>query len=203
MHPAAPPYRIRHLDGRAEYEMLGAQVMAWRRRRNLPAESARPILEALRDEREMAVLVDTHNNAFVACLQLDRTALATPSWTDFGNTQPTLGISCAATAPGAEYRLDWLLTIWARHYAALCGYSRVACAVPLRHDHAGKGLINHLMNEWGWDRLGATSSPGGAVVLLTADTCRADGLDALIATEVPVLPAASAKKEAASWTKLP
>ncbi|WP_223887006.1 hypothetical protein [Streptomyces viridosporus] len=59
------------------------------------------------------------------------------------------------------------------------------------------------MNEWEWDRLGATSSPGGAVVLLTADTCRADGLDALIATEVPVLPAASAKKEAASWTKLP
>ncbi|WP_223887005.1 hypothetical protein [Streptomyces viridosporus] len=75
MHPAAPPYRIRHLNGRAEYEMLGVQVMTWRRKRNLPAESARPILEALRDEREMAVLVDTHANAFVACLQLDR-----PRW---------------------------------------------------------------------------------------------------------------------------
>lgn len=200
VHPTTPPYLIRHLDGRAEYEMLGAQVMAWRRARNLPAESARPILEALRDEREMAVLVDTDDNALVACLQLDRTALPTPPWTDSENAQPTLMLSCAASAPGVGYRLGWLLTIWARHYAALCDYSRVACAVPLRHDHdsAGERLAGHLVDECGWNRLRSASSPGGTAVLLTADACRADGLDAFIATGMPVLPAVSAEREAVS-----
>ncbi|MEU3296732.1 hypothetical protein ABZ722_30865 [Streptomyces longwoodensis] len=198
MPPAAPPYRIRHLTGLDENVELGAQVMIWRRKRDLPAKSARPILDALRDEREIAVLVDTHDNALIACLQLDRTALSTPLWTDDGNTQPTLAIPCAATAPDTEYRLDWLLTIWARHYAALCNYTRVALAVPLQHEHDQAGFIHHLVNEWEWHRLGPASAPGGEAIVLTADACRADSLEALIATELPVLPAVSAEKEDAS-----
>ncbi|MEV7157108.1 hypothetical protein AB0N77_21165 [Streptomyces misionensis] len=164
--------------------------MNWRSKGGLPPESA-PILDALRDGREIAVLVDTHHNALVACLQLDRAALSTPPWTDAGNTQPTLGISCAATAPGAEYNLNWLLTIWARHYAALCDYTRVAVAVPLRHEHdrASDRFINQLVDEWGWHRLGTADAPGGEAIVLTADACRADNLNALIATELPVAPA--------------
>lgn len=200
VQPTTPPYLIRHLDGRTEYEVLGTQVMTWCRERELPAESARPILDSLRDEREMAVLVDTDDNAFVACLQLDRTALSAPPWTDSDNAQPTLALSCAAAAPGVGYRIGWLLTIWARQYAALCGYTRVACTVPLRHhrDSAGERLVGHLVDECGWNRHRSAGPPDGPVVLLTADTCRADSLDAFITTEIPVLPAVSAEREPAS-----
>jgi hypothetical protein len=200
LQPTTPPYLIRHLNGRAEYERLGTQVTAWRRERKLPADSARPTLEALRDEREMAVLTDTDNNAFVACLGLDRTAMAKPPWTDSGSAQPTLVLSSAVTAPGVGFKLGLLLTIWVRHYAALCNYSRLACAVPLRHGHdsAGERLVSHLVDACGWRRLRLAPSPGGPVVLLTVDACRADDLDALIATEMPVLPALSAEGEAES-----
>jgi hypothetical protein len=174
--------------------------MAWRRERDLPAESVRPILESLRDEREMAVLVDTDDNAFVGCLQLDRTALAAPPWTDSESAQPTLALSCAAAAPDVGYRIGWLLTIWARHYAALCDYTRVACTVSLRHhrDSAGERLIGHLVDECGWTRRRSAGPPDGLDVLLTADACRSDSLDAFIITEIPVLPAVSAEREPAS-----
>lgn len=200
MHPTTPPYLIRHLDGRAEYDALGARITAWRRQRNLPADTIRPMMDALRDEREMAVLVDTDDNTLVGCLQLHRTALPTPPWTHAEDAQPTLALSCAATAPGAGYKLGRLLTTWARHYAALCGHTRVACDVPLRHPHdsAGERLVGHLVDECGWDRLRTADSPGGTAVLLSTNASRTDGLDAFLTTRVPVVPAVSAERETVS-----
>ncbi|MEV7198053.1 hypothetical protein AB0N81_40625 [Streptomyces sp. NPDC093510] len=190
---------IRHLDGQAEYDQVGAHVMDWRRKRNLPAENARPVLEALRDEREMVALVDTDTNTPVAVLQLHRTTVAAPPWTLHENARPTLVVSCAATAPGNGYRLGWLLTIWARHYAALCGYTRIACAVPLRHadDWEGQRLVGHLVSRCGWDRVSTAASEGTAV-LLAADACRAEGLEAYLGCEVPVQPALLAEEGVAS-----
>ncbi|MFB8401245.1 hypothetical protein [Streptomyces sp. NPDC055912] len=186
-----PPYRIRPLDGQAEHDALGARITAWRRERRLPSASIRPILDALRDEREMAVLVDTDNDAFVGCLQLHRAPLPTPPWTTAEDAQPTLVLSCAATAPGAGYRLGWLLTTWARHYAALCGHTRVACAVPLSSDHdtTAQRLLSHLVDGCGWDHLRTADTATGTAALLTAAACRTEGLDAFLATKVPVQPA--------------
>lgn len=197
VQPATPPYVIRPLDGRADYTTLGAHVMAWRRERSLPAENARPVLEALREEREMVTLFDTDDNTPVAVLQLHRTAAAAPPWALHKAAQPTLAVSCAATAPGGGYRLGWLLTLWARHYAALCGYTRIASAVPLRHadDSQGQRLVRHLVSTCGWERVNTAASEGTAV-LLVADACRAERLEAFLGSEVPVLPALSAEKEA-------
>lgn len=82
MPSVTPPYLIRHLDGRSEYDTLSAQIMDWRRARSLPTKTLRPMLTTLRDEREIAVLVDTHDDTVVGCLHLHRAPLPTPPWTD-------------------------------------------------------------------------------------------------------------------------
>ncbi|MGW0896771.1 hypothetical protein ACWD0G_07200 [Streptomyces goshikiensis] len=193
MQPTTPQYLIRHLDKQGERDTLAAQITEWRRERDLPAEVTRPTMQALRSQAEIVALLDTDTETFVACLHLHRTALPTPPWTHADTARPTLGLSCAATDPNAGYRLGWLLTVWARHYAAHCGYTQAACDVPLRHgpDSVGERLVRHLVDACGWDHLRTTDSSSGqrSAALLVTPASRNDTLGTFLTTHVPVVPA--------------
>ncbi|MGW2984123.1 hypothetical protein [Streptomyces goshikiensis] len=195
MQPTTPQYLIRHLDGQGEHDTLAAQITEWRRERDLPSEATRPTLQALHGQAEIVALLDTDidPDTFVACLRLHRAALPTPPWTRAETARPTLGLSCAATDPDAGYRLGWLLTVWARDYAAQCGYTQVACSVPLSHslDSAGQHLVRHLVDTCGWDQLRTTDSSSGqqSAALLVTPARRSDTLSSFLTTHVPVRPA--------------
>ncbi|MEW1700821.1 hypothetical protein [Streptomyces sp. NPDC091278] len=173
---------------------LAEQVTLWRSRRNLAREVTQPLLEALRREREIVVLVDNDQDTIVGCLQLDRgnPAAASPPHTEA--QAPALKLVTMATDPGAGYRLGWLLTLWARHHAALCGYRRLVSEIPVRHHTSpvGRKLFPYLLDRCGWSTTGPTRAANHSsawVNPLETAAATHPSLAAMVTDEVPHAPA--------------
>ncbi|MFE3073614.1 hypothetical protein [Streptomyces sp. NPDC059247] len=186
--PHDPVYAVRPLEPE-EDRPLATLVTQWRRKRDLPRETTQPLLAALAETgTEFVVLVDTGPNTVVGCLQLDRRAHdSTPPG------QSMLRIAAAATDPRGGYRLGFLLTLWARHYAAQCGYTGLLCEVPLRHptDSVAGRLARHLQEGLGWKHAGVTKALDDSRFTVARMTTGAEihpTLPVFVASTVPVLP---------------
>ncbi|MFE8941103.1 hypothetical protein ACFYNX_26970 [Streptomyces sp. NPDC007872] len=189
---AATAYLVRSLLPAEQFTLM-PQIVQWRHQQQLPSTETQAILDALRDGDEVVVLIDAEQDTIIGCLRFDHTPLTTPPWRYDETAESALKVAAVITdpAPGGGYRLEWMLTLWARHYAASCGYSHLVREIPLyRGADSLSHRVEYLRDECGWSVVRTEKVPGEPVrrfALLQASACFHRNLSAFLTDRVPTV----------------